>query len=155
MRSSDQIDNLLKRLSDVPARIAHAVARLSEADKHMAVSTDEWSAVQILAHLRASDDIVAHRLYAILARDNPVLPAYDERRWAEIAGYPRADFELLLKTYTLRRTELVKMLQQVVLNDWDRLGTHEVRGTISLLDVATSLVEHEEEHCIQLEAIGK
>jgi len=155
MRSSYQIDNLLKRLSDVPVRIAHAVANLSEADKHMAVSNGEWSAAEILAHLRASDDIVSHRLYAILARDNPILSAYDERRWAEIAGYPHADFELSLKTYTLRRTELVKMLRQVALQDWERLGTHEVKGTISLLDVATSLVEHEEEHCLQLEVTYK
>jgi len=155
MNSSHQFDDLLKRLSDVPARIAHAVARLSDMDKHLAPSNGGWSAAEILAHLRASDDILAHRLYAILTRDNPVLPAYDERRWAEIAGYAQADFESSLKTYTLRRTELVKMLSRVALDDWKRFGVHEVKGTISLLDVATSLVEHEEEHCLQLEATYK
>ena len=95
---------------------------------------------------------MAYRIYVILVRDNPALSAYDERRWAEIAGYALADFESSLKTYTLRRTELVKMLSRVALDDWKRFGVHEVKGTISLLDVATSLVEHEEEHCLQLEA---
>ena len=103
MISSHQFNDLLKRLSDVPARIARAVARRPEADKHTGALNGEWSAAEILAHLRAADDILAHRLFAILTRDNPILPAYDERRWAEIAGYPQADFELSLKTFTMRR----------------------------------------------------
>ena len=153
MISSPPFNDLIKRLSDVPVRIANAVARFPEADRHMAAPNGEWSAADILAHLRASDDIVAHRLYAILTRDNPILPAYDERRWAEIAGYPQAYFELSLKTFTMRRAELAAMLDQAAIDDWQRLGTHEVKGAISLLEVATSLVEHEEEHCLQLEAL--
>lgn len=153
MNSSNQFDDLLNRLSDVPARIGHAVARLSDTDTYLAPSDGEWSAAEILAHLRASDDILAHRLYAILTRDNPILPAYDERRWAEIAGYPQADFALSLNVFTLRRAELVAMLRQAAIEDWQRLGAHEIKGAISLFQVATSLIEHEEEHCVQLEAL--
>jgi DinB superfamily len=153
MNSSNQVDDLLNRLADVPRRIGNAVAGLSDTAKYVPPSNDEWSAAQILAHLRASDDILAHRLYAILARDNPALPAYDERRWAEIARYPQADFELSLKIFTLRRGELVRMLSQIALEDWGRLGNHEVQGAISLLQAATALLEHEEAHCVQLEAL--
>jgi hypothetical protein len=150
---TDPIHELLQRLSGIPARIASAVANISDASKHAVPPGGEWSASQILAHLRASDDILAHRLYAILTRENPALPAYDERRWAEIAGYSEADFELSLNIFTLRRAELVNMLRQIDNESWQRLGTHEVKGAVSLFDVATSLVEHEEEHCAQLEAL--
>ena len=153
MNSSDEISDLLNRLAAVPARIGRAVARLSDTDKHLASSNGEWSAAQILAHLRASDDILAHRLYAILARDNPLLPAYDERRWAEIAGYPQVDIELSLNVFTLRRAELVRMFRQVAVEDWQRLGNHEIKGAVSLFQVATALLEHEEEHCVQLEVL--
>ena len=153
MNSSDEISDLLNRLAAVPARIGRAVARLSDTDKHLASSNGEWSAAQILAHLRASDDILAHRLYAILARDNPLLPAYDERRWAEIAGYPQVDIELSLNVFTLRRAELVTMFRQVAVEDWQRLGNHEIKGAVSLFQVATALLEHEEEHCVQLEVL--
>lgn len=151
MNPQQRIDDLLGRLSKVSERIVHATARLSEAEKQTPISRGEWSAAEILAHLRASDDILSHRLYAILARDVPLLPAYDERRWAQVAGYASADFDLSLEAYALRRMELVNMLRLVTLDDWQRLGTHEVKGQISLLDIATSLVEHEEEHCLQLE----
>ncbi len=153
MKLPHEIDQLLKRLADVPPRIAQAAIKFPEEKKHATLSNDQWSAVEIMAHLRASDDIVAYRLYAVLARDNPVLVAYDERRWAEVAGYARTDFESLLKTYTFRRAELVKMLGQVAMDDWERSGAHEVKGPISLFAIATSLVEHEEEHCLQLEAL--
>jgi hypothetical protein len=153
MNSPDEVSDLLNRLAAVPARIGRAVARLSDTDKHLSSSNSEWSASQILAHLRASDDILSHRLYAILTRDNPVLPAYDERRWVEIAGYLQADVELSLNVFTLRRAELVTMLRQVAREDWQRLGNHEIKGAISLFQVATALLEHEEEHCVQLEAL--
>src|SRR5687768_3818552 len=143
MNSANQAGDLLNRLAGIPARVARAVERLPDTGKHLAAPNDEWSAAQILAHLRASDDILTHRLHAILTRDNPVLPAFDERRWAEMAGYSQADFEVSLKVFTLRRAELVAMLRQVSMEDWLRVGQHEVKGAISLLQVATSLLEHE------------
>ena len=153
MNSPNQVHDLIYRLAEIPGRIDRAVATRSDRDKHLVSSNGEWSAAQILAHLRASDDILVHRLHAILTRDNPVLPAYDERRWAEIAGYPQADFELSLKVFTLRRAELVTMLRTITIEDWQRLGHHELKGDISLFEVTTSLLEHEEEHCVQLESL--
>lgn len=148
-----EVDHLLQRLADVPARISEAFIKIPKAKRLSGLPGDQWSAVEIMAHLRASDDIVAYRLYGVLAREDPMLLAFDERRWAEVAGYAQSDFESLLKTYTLRRAELVKMLRQVALEDWERSGRHEVKGTVSLLEITMSLVEHEEEHCAQLEAL--
>lgn len=152
MISRDQIEAVLERLANVPARISHAIEGLTDAQLHRATASGEWSPAEILAHLRASDDIVAYRLYAILARDNPPLLAYDERRWAQISAYAQADFELSLQAFTLRRAELLRMLRQAVPTDWERTGTHEVKGSLSLFQVATVLAEHEEEHCLQLES---
>src|SRR5690242_11399826 len=91
MATEDQIAHLLERLVGIPERIAGVVAGW-DATTLRAPAADGWSAAQILAHIRASDDILAPRIYAILTRDNPPLPAYDERRWAEIADYANARF---------------------------------------------------------------
>ena len=153
MMTVDQTHNLLDRLASIPARVARAVAGWSEADLHTSSATDEWSAAAILAHLRASDDIITPRIYAMLVRDNPPLAAYDDRRWAEVARYEQADFQTSLDLFTFRRAELVTMLRRVPPADWQRAGLHETHGLISILQVVTHLVEHEEEHCTQLEAI--
>lgn len=153
MVAQGEIDGLLFRLSDVPLRIAHAVEGYDEAELRTARAEGEWSAVDILAHIRASDEIVAHRAYVLLIRDNPTLLAYDERRWAEVARYAQIAFRSSLALYALRRAELLNLLRYTNPENWHRVGLHETRGPVSLLDIVTSMVEHEEEHCIQLEAM--
>jgi DinB superfamily len=152
MAAQGDIDELLFRLSEVPLRIARAVEGYDETALRTARAEGEWSVVDILAHIRASDEIVAQRAYALLIRDNPTLLAYDERHWAEVARYALSDFRTSLALYALRRAELVNMLRHIHFEHWQRAGLHEVRGLVSLLDIVSSMVEHEEEHCMQLEA---
>jgi hypothetical protein len=143
---------LLTRLAAIPERIAQAVAGWTAAElaQH---SADGWSAAQLLAHLRASDAILSHRVYALLVRDGSPLPAFDERRWAEVAGYGGIEFSESLRRYALRRSELIAALERISPEDWQRTGMHEELGPISLTDVIRKLVDHDEEHCAQLEAL--
>lgn len=152
MAAYQDVDELIARLSAIPERIARAVEGWDAAQ--LAAAHDDWSAREILAHIRASSDIVVYRLYAIVVRNEPPLPAFDERRWAEVARYAQADFQTALSEYILRRASLVDMLRHIAPADWDRTGIHEVLGSRSLRQLALSLVEHEEEHCAQLEALS-
>jgi hypothetical protein len=152
MLDSQHISDLIARLSASPARIAEATAGWSEGQLR-AAPHGEWSAAAILAHLRATDDILAFRAYMILVRDGAPLASFDERRWAEMAGYIKADFHISLEAFRLRRAELVAMLRRAGPDDWQRSGLHEERGPITLLAIISDVVEHEEEHCLQLEAI--
>ena len=145
---------VVQRLAAVPDRIARAVAGWSDERLRTAPAAGEWPASAVLAHLRASDDILAPRLLMMLTRDNPPLPAFDERRWAEVAGYVDLDFAASLAAFTLRRAELVAALRRATADDWLRTGAHELRGTVTLLDVARGLLDHEEEHCAQLETLA-
>lgn len=153
METVETVDQLLSRLAESPVRIVRAVAGRSDEQLSTAASGDGWSAAEVLAHLRASDAIISYRAYAILTRDNPPLADYNERRWAEVAGYAREPFHESLRVFTLCRAELVNMLRQARLEDWQRVGAHELRGTVTLLGFMTHLAEHEEEHCAQLEAM--
>lgn len=146
-------DELLARLSNVPMILAYTVIGWDEADFQQPGPEDGWSAAEILAHIRASDDILSARIYAILVRDNPPLPAFDDRQWALIAGYPKAHFRTSLTLYTLRRAELITILHRAAPTDWGRTGIHEERGQQSVYDIARHIVEHEEEHCAQLERL--
>ena len=148
-----QVDELLERLAATPGRIATATVGQHPEALAGAPSDDAWSAVTVLAHLRASDDILAPRLVAMLVRDEPALPAFDDRRWAEVMGYPDNDFQDLLAAFTFRRAELVRALRRVTSSAWERTGLHEVQGRITLVATLRHLVEHEAEHCTQIEAL--
>lgn len=144
---------VLARLEAIPARIAAALVEWSHQEEPRAMPTeDEWGPAQILAHLRASNFILASRVYMILARVKPPLPAFDERRWAEVAGYARRDVSASLQAYTLLRDELVAMVRTQASDAWVHIGMHEQRGPVTLMDAIVGLVDHEEEHCMQLDA---
>lgn len=147
------LPTLISQLATTPARIAHRTAGWSREQLQSPPSEGAWSARDILAHLRAADDIITPRIYMVLARNNPTLSAYDERRWSEIAGYADQDFATSLSLFTLRRAEVVMMLQNLDDEAWERTGIHEVQGAVSLREIVEGLVEHEEGHCTQLEAI--
>src|SRR5512146_2331335 len=74
-----QAREIIRRLASIPVRLSDALARSDEDQIRAPASEGEWSAADILAHLRASDAIVAPRAYMILAREDPPLTAFDER----------------------------------------------------------------------------
>src|SRR5262245_16448562 len=132
MDRNSQTTELIARLAATPARIAQAISGWAEAQLRAAPVDSEWSAAEILAHLRASDDILAARIHMILARDDPPMPSFDDRRWAEVAGYAQADVRTSLEAFRLRRAELVEMLRRAAPGDWERTGVHEERGPLTL-----------------------
>ena len=148
-----KIQSEIARIAEVPGRIAQAVAGRTEDELRTGDGPEAWAAGEILAHVRASDDIMSYRFYAMLARENPPLPAFDDREWAAIAGYAAMDFHEALAGFAVRRAELVRLLRRVPPEGWQRPGTHEVAGTITPARLLVTLVAHEEEHCAQLEAL--
>ncbi len=148
--NDSSVENLVNRLATIPISITRITNASSEEDIHTPPVQGQWSIAEIFAHLRVSDDILMPRVYAILIREQPQLPAYNERYWAEVAGYAGADFHPSLMLFTLRRAELVDVLRQLPERDWQRIGLHEERGPISLLEMVRGWVEHEEEHYAQM-----
>jgi uncharacterized damage-inducible protein DinB len=153
METGEDFDGLVARLAAIPERIAHAVKGGSDSQLHASPAQDIWSAAEVFAHMRACDDINAYRVYAILARDNPPLVAYDERRWESVVGYARAEFHASLRAFTLKRAELIDLLRRMSPEDWQRAGDHEELGPLSIAKLLSSVAGHEEEHCAQIEAL--
>lgn len=145
---------LIARVLHGPGQVSRIFSMLTNEQLHAPLASGEWSPAEVLAHLRAADDIQSIRAYMILARDEPPLPAFDERIWAEVAGYltlhPRASLDI----YFRRRIELAHMLRGVAPADFERVGTHETLGQITLQALLENLASHEEEHIAQLEAVG-
>jgi hypothetical protein len=68
-------------------------------------------------------------------------------------GYADGDFQELLAGFAFKRAELVRALRRLQAADWQRTGQLETRGTIVMENVLRMIVEHEDEHCLQIEAL--
>ncbi len=151
MLSNRDIEDVLARLSAAPTRFTRAFHGFEEAKSANGKVHDEWSPTEVLAHVRASNDIMEARLFSILVRDDPHMLAYDDLRWRDVARYTSLAPSESLEIMRLRRKELVNALRAISKEDWERTGIHELSGTQTLMDIALSIAKHEEEHCAQIE----
>ena len=147
-----EIQKYLSLLEETPQRIAACTAGLTEAQLRRPPGKGEWSAVAILAHLRACDDVWSYSIYAMLVQDNPSLPGLYPRQWARVMPYTRLDFGSLLQAFTLKRRELLQVLSDLPEEGWTRTAVIGGR-THSVFSQVRRLVLHEEGHCEQIESL--
>jgi hypothetical protein len=151
LSSREEIEVVLARLEAAPARFAAALSRLEDADAITTSGAGEWSPLEVLAHARTANDIIEPRIFYALVGDSPPLVGYDENTWREVARYITLPITDSLETMRLRRKGLVHALRGIAPDDWDRTGNHEVRGPMTVLEMAQQIAEHEDEHLAQIE----
>ena len=151
MRQQDSAA-VLDMLGDAPRRLT-ALAHTPEPRWRRRPAEGGWSAAEVLAHIRACDDIIAPRLLQILASDEPLLIAFEDARWQDVAGYDLLAPARSIATFAARREELIAALRRRPAEDWQRGGIHEAKGPQTLLQIAAGIVAHEREHLDTIEAL--
>ena len=136
-----------------PERIAKSSAGLDEAILTQIPSENEWSALEILNHLRACEEVWMHSVHAMLAHERPSLKEIHPRKWIKTCNpYTNQSFANLLKMFTLRREALLISLRSLSLEDWAREGLID-RKTHTIFSHVRRMVRHEDVHCNEIEAI--
>jgi hypothetical protein len=143
------IEQILTALTESPSRIAEPTAGLTEAQLHAAPSPGEWSANEVLAHLRSCADVWGECIATIRAV-NP-------RTWIERTDYLELDFRPSLQAFTVQRTDLLAILQALQPKTWSRSAT--VVGAGKPLErtvhsYAEWMAEHERPHVKQIKRIA-
>lgn len=155
MATSLERELLLSRLAAAPAHFQALLARLEDADSVTTAAAGEWSPHEVVAHMRAANDILEPRVLQVLVRPNTPLIGFDEERWLQVLDYAKLPVTDLLQTMAWRRKELVNALGNVFPEDWERSGIHEVRGPMTVYELATQIADHDDEHLAQIaRAIG-
>ena len=151
MSSTEEIEAVLARLEAAPARFAATLSRMEDADAIATSEAGEWSPLEMLAHARAANDIIEPRIFFALVGDSPPLVGYDENIWRQVARYITLPITDSLETMRLRRKGLVHALRGISTGDWGRTGNHEVRGPMTVLEMAQQLADYEDQYLAQLE----
>jgi hypothetical protein len=145
---------LIDVLKSTPQSL-RAAARSLKAEQLTGAGGDGWSPLEIIRHMRAADAVLSPRIYHVLVRDNPPLPAFDERTWASLIEAAGVPLDAQLASFAIQRAELTALLRTLTPEQWLRAGTHEALGTQSVLDICAKIVDHEREHLAQLELVSR
>src|SRR4051794_21224772 len=75
------IEQLLLLLADTPRRIAEISTGITPAQLRTSPNPDEWSANDVLAHLRSCADVWGGCIKTMVAEDTPTIKAINPRSW--------------------------------------------------------------------------
>ena len=156
---------------DAPISIGKILTRLAAQSKAIAVATEgvpserlrrrpspgEWSANEVLAHLRACGDMWGGYIVRILDEDHPTFRAMNPRRWIERTDYRELDFHRSRRAFATQRTALLGRLRSLAPDDWSRSAAVTGAGHArerTVYQYADWLANHERSHIKQMEALG-
>lgn len=141
-------------LAEHPRRIATATRGISARRLHTERILGEWTAVDILAHLRCCSDARGDFIPRILARKRPTLRAIDPRALFEDVDYRELDFATSLRAYRRQRRALVKLLRSLPDASWGRTAVVTGGGPArerTVFFYAQWLARHEPAHVRHIE----
>ena len=139
----DSYRELIDELLGSPRVLRDAVAGRNDEDLPAAASN-------LLAELRDRDAAVLERVQRMTREPNPHLRALRPAPAASSEPWP-----VLLERFESARGDLVSLLMNLTLKDWERTATHEVEGEVTVADEIEQHVEFDEQHLEQiLDAIG-
>ena len=140
----------MKRLERTADELAAALRGHDDATLSRRPDARNWAAKEVVCHLRDAEETFLLRFETILASDNPRLSGPDPDRVAEERQYLRNDATEALAAFRRRRAETLAFLSRRAPGDWERGGTHPVRGKITLDDFLTLMAWHDDNHLDQL-----
>jgi len=145
---------LLDFLQDTPNRLAWLTDGLSLAELCLKQSEAEFSALEILCHLRDLElQGYTLRIRRLLDEQEPALVDFDGARVAAEGNYHNQQPSLTLQTVQTARRDNVLTLRSLTEEQLAREGTLEGVGRITLRGLAVMMREHDEGHIEELRVL--
>lgn len=156
VKSTLTVEQVLSLLAATPPRLAALTAGLAPAQLRTAPSPAEWSAVDVLAHLRSCADVWGDCIATVLAEDEPTLRAVNPTTWIKRTDYLDLEFAPSLRAFAAQRIELLAVLDPLPPAGWSRTATVTGAGAPlvrTVFSFAQRLAIHERQHFKQFNSI--
>jgi DinB superfamily len=150
------IEQVLTLLVQTPPRIAALTTGLTSGQLRTSFNEGEWSANDVLAHLRSCADMWGNCIAAILAEDRPTIRAVNPTTWIKQTDYPELEFRPSLRSFATQRAGLLAVLEPLPPEGWARAAPVTGAGKVlerTVLSYAQWLARHERPHIKQIERI--
>jgi len=150
-----ELVKLIAKYSDQPGDLIAAVEGLTDPQLDKRLDRSKWSIRQQVSHLADAEMNMVQRMKKVIAEDTPLLPAYDQDKWASSLFYDGSSVDDSIAVFFTLRASMTRVLKELKNGDFERTGIHTERGKLSLLDLLEDAVEHAEHHTDAVEKIKR
>ena len=132
------------------AAIEPALAGITEPELDIPEAPGEWSPRQIIHHLADGETWVAMRIRRMLAEDERFFPGYDQTRYF-VALHPERSIDAALGLFGYARETTAEILRLLPPEAFERWGSHEVYGAMTIASILEYYQGHAHEHADQIQ----
>jgi uncharacterized damage-inducible protein DinB len=144
------LDEQLARMERTVNDYAVVVKNVSDAQLTKRPDPKNWSAKEVVCHVRDIEESFMMRFLSIMAMDDPKFLPVEPDRWAVDRQYQRNDVQEALAAFKTRREETLRFLRGLTAEQWERGGIHATRGRMTLKDFVELMAWHDDNHLDQL-----
>ena len=131
-------------------KLSMAIRGLTQEDLLAAPDPDwnagKWSIQQVVIHCVDSDLVSTDRLKRMIAEDNPTLIGYDENKFVANLFYEDQSADQAIALLDANRKLFTTVLRKLPEKAFERKGTHNERGAMTVGGYLKSTVEHLDHH---------
>ena len=131
-------------------KVAQAIRGLTREDllcvPDPAANVGRWSMQQVVVHCMDSELVSIDRLKRMIAEDNPTLIGYDENKFLANLFYDEQPADDAAAIVAQSRKLFARVLRKLPPPAFERAGTHNERGRITVGSYLKAVVEHLDHH---------
>jgi hypothetical protein len=147
MMTRRDLETLLLTLESTPALLRQAAAAFSAGQARTRPARGGFSFVENVWHLADLErEGYGVRITRILGEENPALENFDGERIARERAYREKDVERGLTLFMRARAANLEALRGLCAAQWDRSGSQEGVGRVTLADIPRMMAEHDRAH---------
>jgi hypothetical protein len=147
MMTRRDFETLLLTLESTPALLRRAAISFAPGSARMRPGRGGFSFVENVWHLADLErEGYGTRIARILAEENPALENFDGDRIARERAYQERDVERGLAVFARARAANLEALRGLSAAQWDRPGSQEGVGRVTLADMPRMMAEHDRTH---------
>src|ERR1700731_4393515 len=133
---------LIEEFEACGPRLRHAVTGLSREDFTARPGPGDWSILELVIHLTDSDCIAIDRMKRMLTEDNPPLLYADETAYVDRLFSHEQSLAEALPLFEVGPPPFARVLRKVPQDSFERRGTHNRRGPLSVGGLVREYIEH-------------
>jgi hypothetical protein len=146
-------DMLIAALASAPAVIIPMIREVPTQILKRRPSPAKWSAYEHAIHLSQSDASFLARLDMILSTPAPYIKSIVNSAEDESGAMLNIDLDESLERYVRERAALVKRLEELSSDEWQKTAVHEAFDHYSVFIMFRHLLNHEMLHAYRIEEL--